>query len=196
MNDDLDQNLSASLHRRAHAAPTDGMHFGDVRRRVRRRRQRHIALGVAPALVGVGYLATRPVAEPTQSADSVDTTSAGIDSTIEVATTSWGGGNVLPFRCLDESEYDSSGGWSYFVTCEQLPPMTAPGQEQELVVDTTWAGEATTTSIEYWPGAEQCGHNTLPPTTSPDGASTTTIDPRVENACGIDTTVSTTIVAP
>ena len=185
MNDDLDQNLADSLHRRAAGAPTDTMHFGDVRRRVRRRRQRHMAMGVAPALVGVGYLATRPVAEPTPSADSVDATWAGDATTtmppMWTTTTGVWPGNVWPYRCLDESAYDARDGWTYYTVCEQMPETTVPYDS------TVWT---TVTIFDYY--TDTCGYNTLPPVTALDGVSTTTSAPRVENPCGSNTTVSPT----
>jgi len=171
MNDDLDQNLADSLHRRAHEAPTDGQHFGDVRRRVRRRRQRHMAMGVAPALIGVGYLATRPIAEPTQSAASA-TTQLDVPEPTMLMTPTTNYSAELPFRCLETSAYESTDGWTYFLTCEQLPPMTVPG-DPTAAVNTgpsldPYTVFAPTTSDSGQPIPEQTS------TTSTELASTTT----------------------
>ena len=169
MTDDLDQNLADSLHLRAAGAPTDTMHFGDVRRRVRRRRQRHLAMGVAPALVGVGYLATRPVAEPTQSADTVDSTWMGDATTTQPAmatSTTWLG-DELGYRCLAMSGYDLGDGYIYYDVCEAGPAMTVP-------YDPT---ATTTTMLDHYPTSS------IAPTTSDNGGSqpinvaTTTTDP-------------------
>jgi len=179
MNDDLDQNLADSLHRRAHEAPTDGQHFGDVRRRVRRRRQRHMAMGVAPALIGMGYLATRPVAEPTQSADSVDSTWLGDATTILPAmasSTTWLG-NELGYRCLAMSGYDLGDGYIYYDVCEAGPAMTGDdlfdlqaGVPFETMDTTTMLGNYTTT-IEYYPTTSDNGGQL------PTNVATTTTDP-------------------
>ncbi len=153
MTDELDNELSRSLHQRAAAAPTDGRHFGDVRRRVRRRRQRHVAMGVLPAVAGVAYLGSRPVAEPTQTASSPDTTWMGdpTSTMLAVTTTTWPG-NVLPFRCLDTSAYDAGDGWTYYTVCEPMPEMTVPYDPSvqttvgyyEPTTTTMWLGGTTT----------------------------------------------------
>lgn len=168
MNDDLEQNLADSLHRRAAGAPTDTMHFGDVRRRVRRRRQRNMVLGVAPALVGVGYLATRPVADSGQAADSVDSTWMGDVSTTvpAMATSTTWLGNELGYRCLAASGYDLGDGYVYYDVCEAGPAMTVPYDESVY---------STTTSIEYYPTTSDNGgslpFNVATTTTDPAGSS-------------------------
>ncbi len=58
MNDKLDQKITEALHEWADHAPLRPT-FSDVRRRVRRRRQRHVAGAVAPALLGAVWLGTR-----------------------------------------------------------------------------------------------------------------------------------------
>lgn len=173
MNDDLDQNLADSLHRRAAGAPTDTMHFGDVRRRVRRRRQRHMAMGVAPALIGVGYLATRPVAEPTQSADSVDSTWSGDATTTmpAMATSTTWLGNELGYRCLASSGYDLGDGYIYYAVCEAGPAMTVPFDMSATT--TTMLGDYTT-NVEYYPTTSDNGG---PP---PTNVATTTITPTTQ----------------
>lgn len=186
MNDDLDQNLTDSLHRRAAGAPTDTMHFGDVRRRVRRRRQRHIALGVAPALVGVGYVATRPVAEPTQSADSVDSTWEGgpTSTTMLMATSTTWLGNELGYRCLAMSGYDLGDGYIYYDVCEAGPAMTVP--YDPMATTTTMPGDSTT-NVEYYPTTS------ISAGSLPINVATTTTDP---SGSGFDPNATSTTQVP
>lgn len=150
MTDEFDNDLTRSLQQRAHDVPTDGRHFGDVRRRVRRRRQRHVAMGVLPALAGVAYLGSRPVAEPTEAGSAPDSTVLGLPtSTFDPTTatsTTWVG-NVAPYRCADDSVYDSSEGWTYYTVCEQLPPMTVSIDPSNATTSTTWVGNDPTTTM-------------------------------------------------
>lgn len=85
MTDTFDQQVTDSLRYRASAATTEGRGFGDVRRRVRRRRQRHIAYALTPAVAGMSYLATRAPSD----GNSVQPASAGLtDTTAHIAATS------------------------------------------------------------------------------------------------------------
>lgn len=153
MTDELDNELSRSLHQRAAAAPTDGRHFGDVRRRVRRRRQRHVAMGVLPAVAGVAYLGSRPVAEPTQTAGVPDTTLADALPTTTglMSTTTWVG-DEAGYRCLAASGSDLGDGWVYYSVCEVGPAMTVPYDPSvqttvgyyEPTTTTMWLGGTTT----------------------------------------------------
>ncbi|MDP2293032.1 MAG: hypothetical protein Q8M22_17760 [Actinomycetota bacterium] len=147
MTDEFDTDLARSLQQRAAAAPTDGCHFGDVRRRVRRRRQRHVAMGVLPALAGVAYLGSRPVAEPTQTAGAPDTTWMGdpTSTTMAMSTTTWPGDEV-GYRCLAESGYDLGDGWVYYSVCEAGPAMTVP---YDPAVQTTLGYYEPTTTVLF-----------------------------------------------
>ena len=59
-NGEFDTLLSDGLRRRAAAAGRPSHGFSDVRRRYRRRRQQQVALGLVPAVAGLGWLVTRP----------------------------------------------------------------------------------------------------------------------------------------
>ncbi len=68
MIDLFDQQITESLHHSAaHATPRPGS-FSDVRRRVRVRRQRHVAAAVLPAVAGMAWLGMRPTTTPSGSA--------------------------------------------------------------------------------------------------------------------------------
>ena len=83
MNDEFDSILSGSLRDRAAHADTAGRGFGDVRRRVRRRRQRHVAAGLLPGALGIGWLASRPVAsDPLTPAAGDSTACLPVASTV------------------------------------------------------------------------------------------------------------------
>ena len=58
---ELDLIVAESLRDRAAHAAVHGRGMGDVRRRVRRRRQRQMAIGLVPAVAGVGWAVTRPM---------------------------------------------------------------------------------------------------------------------------------------
>lgn len=58
---ELDLIVAESLRDRAAHATVHGRGMGDVRRRVRRRRQRQMAIGLVPAVAGVGWAVTRPM---------------------------------------------------------------------------------------------------------------------------------------
>lgn len=60
MTETFDQQIAESLHNRAFSASLGGAGFGDVRRRARRRRQRHVAAAVVPAMLGTAWLGIRP----------------------------------------------------------------------------------------------------------------------------------------
>jgi hypothetical protein len=59
-NGELDRIVAESLRDRAARASVQGCGLGDVRRRVRRRRQRQMAVGLVPAMAGLGWVVTRP----------------------------------------------------------------------------------------------------------------------------------------
>lgn len=59
-NGELDLIVAESLRDRAAQATVQGRGIGEVRRRVRRRRQRQMAVGLVPAMAGMGWVVTRP----------------------------------------------------------------------------------------------------------------------------------------
>ena len=82
MSDELESILAESLHQRAAHADTHGRSFGEVRRRVRRHRQRQMAVGLLPAVAGLGYLVSRPIAhDPLTAGDA-----AGCGDTLPAST--------------------------------------------------------------------------------------------------------------
>lgn len=64
MTDLFDQQITDGLHRAAHGAAVSRGSFGDVRRRVRARRSRHVAAAVLPTLAGLTWIGTRSPGEP------------------------------------------------------------------------------------------------------------------------------------
>lgn len=98
MSDELDTILAESLRTRAAHADTHGRGFGEVRRRVRRHRQRQMAAGLLPAVAGFGWIVTRPVADdplrpgadPSGCGDTVPA-STWPDSTVSTMS-DWTGG--------------------------------------------------------------------------------------------------------
>jgi hypothetical protein len=110
MNDHFDTLIAESLHRDASHASGRGAGFGDVRQRVRRRRQRNVAAMAVPAVLGVAALGMRQSPQHTgvqpggavggSTSDTtgtttrpIPTTSGPTASTIEMVTPS---GNPTP----------------------------------------------------------------------------------------------------
>ena len=61
--DQFDVIVAEGLRGRAAHATVHGRGMSDVRRRIRRRRQRQMAVGLVPAVAGLGWAVTRPVAD-------------------------------------------------------------------------------------------------------------------------------------
>lgn len=59
-NGEFDTMLTEGLRHRAATASRPSRGFSDVRRRYRRRRQQQVAVGLVPAVAGLGWLVTRP----------------------------------------------------------------------------------------------------------------------------------------
>lgn len=76
MTEALDQQIAESLHHCAARAPQRGPGFGDVRRRVRQRRQRHVAAAVVPAMLGTVWLGMRSAS----GGPNMQLASAGVDT--------------------------------------------------------------------------------------------------------------------
>ncbi|MDO8391617.1 MAG: LysM domain-containing protein [Actinomycetota bacterium] len=97
MSDELETILAESLRTRAAHADTHGRGFGEVRRRVRRHRQRQMAAGLLPAVAGFGWIVTRPVADdPLTPGDAAtgcgDTVPSSTWPHFSVTTVTWTGG--------------------------------------------------------------------------------------------------------
>lgn len=230
MNDHFDTILSDALRHRAAAASRPSRGLGDVRRRVRRRRQRHMAVGLVPAVAGLGWAVTRPVGHtplsPAGGADPCgqtqptwnDTLPANVASTI--ATIEAGGSTIVitaptptPTSTTITWEGDGNIVGSYGDTVAlSIPtdpngngvvPYTGPtapppfmvdvstsvptDSDGGAVVDTTWSGNATTTTMGEATTTTICWPVPLPdssipssesPTTSYDTVTTTTAAPR------------------
>ena len=143
MTDELDHLLAAALAARAEYAP-GGSGFSDVRRRVRRHRQRRSALTMMPALVGAGAVAVwmRHDDGRRLGADgSTTTTTSGASTSVPPAATG--------FRCstvgLTAAEAD---GWLTFQACEPWSvdgrsPTTPASTTTTLLVLTQWDGPST-----------------------------------------------------
>jgi hypothetical protein len=76
MTEALDQQIAESLHNSAARAPQRGAGFSDVRRRVRQRRQRHVAAAIVPAMLGTAWLGMRSAS----GGPNVQPGSAGVDT--------------------------------------------------------------------------------------------------------------------
>ena len=137
MTDDLDRMLMVALEGCAAKAP--GLAgFTDVRRRVRRRRQRHSALVALPTLVGVGAMATW-----TKGGDDERVVSGEPTTTETSISPSNPPGSTQGFRCSDAGmtagDVDA---WLYFQGCEPwdghaVAPITSFANVEQ--VPTTWA---------------------------------------------------------
>jgi hypothetical protein len=146
MTDEFDRLLEGALAVRADDAPQCAG-VTDVRRRVRRRRQRRSALTALPVLVGAGAAATwvRSSEQQSVASSGTDVVSTTTDGVFATSTSLAGAGSG--FRCVAATmtAYDS-GGWAYFEACEPwtlsdaAPPSTTPAVEPTT---TLWAGPST-----------------------------------------------------
>jgi len=87
MNDLFDQQITDGLHRAVDGVAVPRGSFGDVRRRVRARRSRHVAAAVLPTLAGMAWIGTRSAGEPSPLAAgaATDSTAGSSDSTLDTA---------------------------------------------------------------------------------------------------------------
>lgn len=145
MTDEFDRLLEGALAARAEHAPQCGG-VTDVRRRVRRRRQRTSALTALPVLVGagagvawVGSSGPGPVASG--GTDLLSTTTDGVFATTTTADAASG------YRCAEAGmTAGDAEAWLYFQSCEQywsvgsVPASTTPGAEPTT---TLWSGPST-----------------------------------------------------
>lgn len=116
MTDLFDQQITDGLHRAVDGIAVPRGSFGDVRRRVRARRSRHVAAAVVPAVAGLALIGMRPSGDPDPlSADATTDSSTGssdpapataVTSSTQPTTTSIGGSAISPdlvagVLCLD-----------------------------------------------------------------------------------------------
>jgi hypothetical protein len=132
---ELDRMIQESLQRRASAVPAAPKSYGDVNRRIIRRRRRGATMATAavtvPALAAIGWAVSRP--EPIRTAlgpaDGVD------DPMFQTTSTGPGAGQ---YRCTGQVGGD--GAWTYYDYCE----MTSLGVQATFAPDTV---EPTTTIV-------------------------------------------------
>ena len=213
MSDELESILTESLQQRAQQVGVRTHGFGDVRRRVRRHRQRQMAAGLLPAVAGFGFIVTRQVAHDPLSpggaagCDTPQTATSWLDGTpgsITVAPPPWTGEpTTLP---MDAPYVTDAKGRVYYLDVNGNVVLDANGNPvpvSEPVGTTTthFRQEATTTEVDGLgnpvPTTYTTDANGNPATTiaydpQRDGT-TTTIDPRVESTTGNVMGTSTTI---
>jgi hypothetical protein len=90
MTDLFDQQITDGLHRTAARIGVPRGSFGDVRRRVRARRGRHLAAAVVPAVAGMAWIGMRPSGDPSQlsAGATTDSTTGSSDPSPDSAVTS------------------------------------------------------------------------------------------------------------
>ncbi|CAB4363471.1 MAG: hypothetical protein F2681_05890 [Actinobacteria bacterium] len=213
MSDELESILTESLQQRAQQVGVRTHGFGDVRRRVRRHRQRQMAAGLLPAVAGFGFIVTRQVAHDPLSpggaagCDTPQTTTSWLDGTpgsSTVAPPPWTGEpTTLP---MDAPYVTDAKGRVYYLDANGNVVLDADGNPvpvSEPVGTTTtyFRQEATTTEVDGFgnpvPTTYTTDANGYPATTiaydpQRDGT-TTTVDPRVESTTGNVMETSTTI---
>jgi len=153
MSDEFESILAESLYERATHAGTHGRGFGDVRRRVRRHRQRQMAAGLLPAVAGFGWIVTRPVADdPLRPGGDA---AAGCGDTLPASTwTDWTGeATTLPPGASGPYVTDTNGNAVYVGTSttylDAILSSTVPG-EVVIIGDVTDNTAASTTTTGYY----------------------------------------------
>ncbi|MEQ1700256.1 MAG: hypothetical protein ABMA25_09100 [Ilumatobacteraceae bacterium] len=149
MTDEFDRLLEGALAARAEGAPACGG-VTDVRRRVRRRRQRTSALTVLPVLVGAGAATAwvRSSEQPSVATGGTDALSTTTDDVFATTTTSE---TTSGFRCTESGLIAGDAeGWLYFQSCVQYwsvgssPASTTPDVEPTT---TLWSGPSTASVV-------------------------------------------------
>ena len=194
MSDELESILTESLQQRAQQVGVCTHGFGDVRRRVRRHRQRQMAAGLLPAVAGFGFIVTRQVAHDPLSpgggasgCDTVPGPTSG-DSSLQplVATTvPWSGSALV----------DANGN---LISTLPEPVNTSPMGQALNAPDTTIEVDANgnpepTTYTTYTTDGNSNVITAPPVTTDANGnvvATSTTV------ACEVPTTVPPATTAP
>lgn len=85
MTDTLDQRITDGMHRAAADIALPPKSFGDVRRRVRARRSRHVAAALLPAVVAVAWVGTRPTVGSAPGATGTASGSSEQESTASIS---------------------------------------------------------------------------------------------------------------
>ena len=159
MSDELESILADSLHHRAQQAGVRTHGFADVRRRVRRHRQRQMAAGLLPAVAGFGWIVTRPLAHdplsPGEGASGCDTVPSSTESSLSSfidTTVPWPGSaldaNGNPINTLPPSSTSAPMGTTTTYAFTTVPYSTV---EYDPVRDgtTTVAGISVTQTTWY-----------------------------------------------
>lgn len=122
---EFDRLIAESLEHRAGAVPALPKSYGDVSRRIVRRRRRGASMATAavtlPAIAAVGWAAMRPDPLPT----AVGSPNGGDGDPFQTTSTALGGAQ---YRCTGEA--GSDGQWTYYQYCE---PAVVPTTTTELV---------------------------------------------------------------
>jgi hypothetical protein len=184
--DQFDVIVAEGLRGRAAHATVHGRGMGDVRRRLRRRRQRHMAVGLMPAMAGLGWAVTRPVAD-TPLTPSGDAGPCGQTSSFQTTTT-WDGmvtdttitfdanGNPIGTTTTNVEPVVTDGNGNYLDkngTWVTIPFVTdANGYPATSIAPPPWTGGPTTA-----PMLDSDGNPVMVDTTLVTEASTTTTAP-------------------
>lgn len=122
---ELDREIEAALRRRAESVQSHPLGFGDVSRRIVRRRRRTASMATAalalPALAGVGWAVTRP--EPAGQAvgapDSAEAPTSTVSASAD-APGAWACTGLLPAAPVPQTTTLDGDQWSYFEYCEAI----------------------------------------------------------------------------
>lgn len=203
--DRFDVIVAEGLRGRAAHASVHSRGIGDVRRRIRRRRQRHMAVGLVPAVAGLGWTVTRPAGHPPLSpaggADPCDQTTETWNVTLPASTIGVleaGGSTIVitgPTTTTLTWDADGSIVGSSSGDTVTLPITTDPNGN--VVVPYTgptappWTVEASTTTI-----VDSDGNPVMVDTTLVTEASTTTAAAEATTTTICEAAVSTTNEVP
>ncbi len=125
MTEALDQQIAESLHNSAARAPQCGAGFSDVRRRVRQRRQRHVAAAVVPAMLGTAWLGMRSApggsnVQPAASAGAATDTPPASDTNAQTPLDTTPPGTIAPTASVDSSVDSTAVGSAPTVSSDQI----------------------------------------------------------------------------
>lgn len=204
--DRFDVIVAEGLRGRAAHASVHSRGIGDVRRRIRRRRQRQMAVGLVPAVAGLGWAVTRPVAD-TPLTPSGDAGPCGQTSSFQTTTT-WDGmvtvttitfdanGNPIGTTTTNVEPVVTDGNGNYLDkngTWVTIPFVTdANGYPATSIAPPPWTGGPTTA-----PMLDSDGNPVMVDTTLVTEASTTTTAPAEATTTTIcEAAVSTTNEVP
>lgn len=165
MNDPIDRLLTEGLRHRARHADTAGRGFGEVRRRVRHRRQRQMALSLLPAAAAMGWVFTRPQAgDPLQPAGGTAVDPCDFSGTVP----GWVG-TTVPWQSTtsieDPGVWGPDGSWSPSPTTATF--VATAGSDVGTIDSTVWLEPAGTTTSNFTTGPVVTDENGNPATTVP-----------------------------